>query len=200
MDQRGEYKVINSGSLKNKGKQHKQYKQYKQHRQGGWGLIEIIIVLAIISILVVLVIALGTKATSKAKDQNITDTVEFISKGINEMYASTGNYTGLVTADAIPLAPKNILHGAGAAQVMGTPWYGGNNASTITLEPTPTNSQFIVTLNQIPNDDCTKIGGAFFNVAASISANAVVAANPHALATQCAAGAGGNSDLALTFN
>lgn len=186
--------MINSGKSKHKGTQN------RQHRQGGWGLIEVIIVLAIISILVVLVIALGTKATSKAKDQNVTDTVEFISKGINEMYASTGNYSGLTTADAIPLAPKNILHGSGAAQVMMTPWYSSNDASTITLAPTSTNSQFVVTLNEIPNDDCTKIGDSFFNVAADISVNGVAAATPHDLATQCASGGGGNSTLALTFN
>ncbi|MBK2124448.1 type 4 pilus major pilin [Fangia hongkongensis] len=169
----------------------------------GLTMVELLIVIGIIAGIVAFIFIKSMTVRSDVKSSKTVDAINMIYQGVDSMFANSGgDYSTIANNDIVTLAPKNMIYSNGGNSIIGTPWYNSNNNSTITVAPTGTNNtQFTLTLNEIPNDNCRTIGSQFLNgVAAAVSANSNVVQNATALNTACDGGSGGNSNLALTFN
>ena len=167
-----------------------------KHKQQGLTMIELMIVLGIIAIVVVFILLKSEKADDSVDQSKTVDTVNLISQGIHQIYSSSSDYSDVTNGDISPLVPKNMLHGT----KVGTAWYHGDNNSIITIAPSATKTQFVLTLNDIPQDDCEGIASQFFNgAAASVSVNGTTASKMGDIATGCQSGKG-TTTIALTFN
>ncbi|GGF91988.1 MULTISPECIES: type 4 pilus major pilin [Cysteiniphilum] len=169
-------------------------------KQDGYSVIELLIVIGVIAFLIIIVFTIGTMLWGKSKDQQMTSGVDAISQGIHSIYAAAGgNYNDVSSLVAIRSGsvPSTLVKDS-AAGIIGTAWYGDDNASTIVVNPAQGGRQFSVQLNAIPSSSCTSIGSKYLNGnAISVSANGQVANGPGELATACA----GNGDTAnLTIN
>ncbi|GGF99268.1 MULTISPECIES: PulJ/GspJ family protein [Cysteiniphilum] len=171
-------------------------------KQEGLSLIGVLLAIVVGAIATVIVIAYYGNVEESRKASEMQQAIATMSSNINSMAQATdGSYLGLTAQTVINSGDvvSSLIKGAAGAQVIGTSWYAGNHNSTIDVAPANGNTQFTVTLNQIPKEACSKIGRYFLGKnSQGVSGNGQAAATGPDLATACAQN--DPASLAITFN
>ncbi len=171
-------------------------------KQKGLSLIGVLLAIVVGAIATVIVINYYNNVEESRKAGEMQQAIATMASNINSMaQATNGSYLGLTAQTVINSGDvvSSLIKGAAGAQVIGTAWYAANHNSTIAVTPANGNTQFTVTLNQIPKEACSKIGRYFLGKnSQGVAGNGRVAVSGPDLATACATN--DPATLTITFN
>lgn len=161
--------------------------QLNYRRASGATLIEIIMVVALIAIITIGSFLYYNSASQASKVQEALSELDAISTIVQNMYATSPNYSGL--SEAVVVNSGSVASNIKSSVVgnLKHPWDVTAAAVTLTANPAavPTASSFLITYTLIPQGACVDLVGKAFNRFPAIRVNGTSITNAGIAATAC---------------
>lgn len=161
--------------------------QIHYRRATGATLIEIIMVVALIALMTIGSLLYYNSASQASKVQEALSGLDAISTVVQNMYATSANYSGL--SEAVVVNSGSVANNIKSSVVgnLKHPW--DSTAAAVTLAANmaavPTASSFIITYTLLPQGACVDLVGKAFNRFASIRVNGTAISNAGIAAAAC---------------
>lgn len=161
--------------------------QLNYRRSSGATLIEIIMVVALIAIITIGSFLYFNSASEASKVQEALSELDAISTIVQNMYATSPNYSGLSEAVVVNSGSVASNIKSSVAGNIKHPWDVTAAAVTLAANPAavPVASSFLITFTLIPQGACVDLVGKAFNRYASIRVNGTSITNAGIAATAC---------------
>lgn len=156
-------------------------------RSAGATLIEIIMVVALIAIITIGSFLYYNSASQASKVQEALSELDAISTIVQNMYATSTNYSGLSEAVVVNSGSVASNIKSTVAGNLKHPWDSTAAAVTLTANPAavPTASSFLITYTLLPQGACVDLVAKAFNRFPAIRVNGTSISNAGIAATAC---------------
>lgn len=163
-------------------------------KQSGFAMIEMLIALGVAAIVIIFAYVVFSYAMNKIHESRAISQINTIEAGVHELYANSHDFSGITTQTVIDggIAQKGDII---ASTTIGSPWYGNDSSSIVTVAPASNPGAFTVTMASVPTDSCTKVAAVFLSN--NLSVGGAVITTPTSLTTACAST--DKADVAVTF-
>lgn len=161
--------------------------QLSYRRASGATLIEIIMVVALIAIITIGSFLYYNSASQASKVQEALSGLEAISTIVDNMYATSANFSGLTEAVVVNSGSVQSNIKSTVVGNLKHPWDSTAAAVTLGVNPAavPVASSFLITYTLVPQGACVDLVGKAFNKFPAIRVNGTSIANAGTAATAC---------------
>jgi prepilin-type N-terminal cleavage/methylation domain-containing protein len=163
-------------------------------KQSGFAMIEMLIALGVAAIVISFAYVVFSYAMNKIHESRAISQISTIEEGVQELYANSHNFGDITTKTIIDggIADKGDII---SETTIGSPWYGKDSTSIVTIAPASNPGAFTVTLASVPTYSCAKVAAAFLSNNLSVSGKVVT--TPASLTSACASA--DKADIEVTF-